>query len=117
MLSRLAFLGALLLFTGGASAQELPYFVTYSHHMEEPGSLEIESKVTSGKPDGGNRFIGFPFELEYGTLGWWTTELYLEGETTAKESTVFTGFRIEDRIRLLLSELGSTLSCTSSLKT
>lgn len=86
------------------NAQELPYFVTYSHHMEEPGSLEIEAKTTSGKPDGGNRFLGYPFELEYGTRAWWTSELYLEGQTTANESTVFTGFRIENRIRPLLSE-------------
>lgn len=104
MLSRLVLLGGFLLVTCGATAQELPYFVTYSHHMEEPGSLEIESKVASGKPGAGNRFLAFPFELEYGTLAWWTTELYLEGQTTTKESTVFTGFRIENRIRPLLSE-------------
>lgn len=86
------------------SAQELPYFVTYSHSMEEPGSLEIESKFTSGKPDRGNRFVGFPVELEYGTRAWWTSELYLEGQTTAKDSTVFTGFRIENRVRPLFEE-------------
>jgi hypothetical protein len=93
-----------LLIAATGSAQELPYFVTYSHHMEEPGSLEIESKLTSGKPDGGNRFAGFPFEFEYGTRAWWTTELYLEGQTTANESTVFTGFRVENRARLLFNE-------------
>lgn len=87
-----------------ASAQELPYFVTYSHHMEEPGSLELESKLTSGKPSGGDRFVGFPFELEYGTRAWWTSELYLEGQSTASDSTVFTGFRLENRLRLLLTE-------------
>lgn len=87
-----------------ASAQELPYFVTYSHHMEEPGSLELENKLTSGKPSGGDRFFGFPFELEYGTRAWWTSELYLEGQGTASDSTVFTGFRLENRLRLLLTE-------------
>jgi hypothetical protein len=87
-----------------ALAQELPYFVTYSHHMEEPGSLEIESKVATGQPDGGDRFAGFPTELEYGTRAWWTTELYLEGQTTEHDSTVFTGFRIENRLRPLLRE-------------
>ncbi len=85
-------------------AQELPYFVTYSHHMEESGSLEIESKFTSGKPNGGNRFAGFPTELEYGTRAWWTTELYLEGQATSNDSTVFTGFRIENRARPFLEE-------------
>jgi hypothetical protein len=93
-----------LLIAATGSAQELPYFVTYSQQMEEPGSLEIDSKLTSGKPDGGNRFVGFPFEFEYGIQAWWTTELYLEGQTTANESTVFTGFRVENRARLLFNE-------------
>jgi hypothetical protein len=93
-----------LLLAATGSAQELPYFVTYSAFMEEPGSLEIESKLTSGKPDGGNWFVGYPTEFEYGTRAWWTTELYLEGQTTANESTVFTGFRIENRARLLFNE-------------
>ncbi|GAC1426528.1 MAG: hypothetical protein NVSMB62_24080 [Acidobacteriaceae bacterium] len=88
----------------GVHAQELPYFVTYSHHMEEPGSLEIESKLVSGRPAGGHRFTGFPFEVEYGTRAWWTSELYLEGQSTAQDSTVSTGFRIENRFRPLLRE-------------
>lgn len=86
------------------SAQELPYFVTYSHHMEEPGSLEIETKVAAAKPRDGNRFGASALELEYGARAWWTSELYLEGQTTAKESTVFTGFRFENRVRPLLRE-------------
>ncbi len=85
-------------------AQELPYFVTYSHEMEEPDSLEFEEKVATGRPDGGNRFAANALEFEYGTRAWWTSELYLEGQTTARESTVFTGFRIENRLRPLLSE-------------
>jgi hypothetical protein len=87
-----------------ALAQELPYFVTYSHHLEEPGSLEIETKSTTGKPTDGNRFGTGVLELEYGTRAWWTSELYLEGQTTAKESTVFTGFRIENRVRPMMLE-------------
>lgn len=93
-----------IVLTVRAPAQELPYFVTYSHHMEEPGSLEIELKMTTGKPGSGSRFVGFPFEIEYGTRAWWTSEFYLEGQTTAADSTVFTGLRIENRLRLLLSE-------------
>ena len=100
----LGFVMGVLLIAATGSAQELPYFVTYSDHMEEPGSLEIESKLTSGKPNDGNRFAGFPFELEYGTRAWWTSELYLEGQTTANESTVFTGIRIENRVRPPLRE-------------
>lgn len=85
-------------------AQELPYFVTYSHHMEEPGALEIESKSAVGRPDGGQRFLANAFELEYGTRAWWTSELYVEDQVTAHQSTIFTGFRIENRIRPFLKE-------------
>jgi hypothetical protein len=94
----------LLVATAGVCAQELPYFVTYSHHMEEPGSLEIESKTATARPDGGDRFVSDAIEFEYGTLTWWTSELYVEGQKTAKDSTVFTGFRLENRVRPLLRE-------------
>jgi hypothetical protein len=96
-----------LLFVFGAvalPAQEVPYFVTYSHHMEEPGSLEIELKSATGTPTGGNRFAAGALELEYGSRAWWTSELYLEGQTTANDSTVYTGYRIENRIRPLMRE-------------
>ena len=33
------------------------------------------------------------WEFEYGVKAWWTTELYLDGQTTFHDSTVFTGFR------------------------
>ena len=52
----------------------------------------------------GNPFVATALEFEYGIKAWWTTELYLDGQTTANESTVFTGFRIENRIRPLLRE-------------
>ena len=35
-----------------ANAQDKPYFVTYSHDLEEPGNLEIETKTALGRPDG-----------------------------------------------------------------
>lgn len=87
-----------------AQAQDKPYFVTYSQDLEEPGNLEIETKSSTGKPDGGNRYGASAVEFEYGTRAWWTTEFYLDGQTTAGDSTVFTGFRIENRIRPLLGE-------------
>jgi hypothetical protein len=80
------------------------YFVTYTHHMEEPGSLEIANKSVSGFPSQGNSFLGSSMELEYGVKAWWTSEFYLDGQTTAGESTVFTGWRIENRFRPLLRE-------------
>jgi hypothetical protein len=43
---------------GGRGAQESPYFVTYSHEMEEPENLEIEFFNAAGKPRAGNRFVG-----------------------------------------------------------
>ncbi len=95
---------SLLLFSVPCFGQEMPYFVTYSHHLEEPGSLELESKTAVGKPENGNRFFGTSTEFEYGTTAWWTSELYLDATSTAGESTFFTGFRIENRVRPLWRE-------------
>jgi hypothetical protein len=85
-------------------AQELPYFVTYSQHMEEPGNLEIETKNAIGKPQDSSRFLGGSMEFEYGAKAWWTTELYLDGSAVAQDSTIFTGFRWENRFRPLARE-------------
>ncbi len=79
--------------------QEYPYFVTYSQEMEEPGNLDIEMFNVVGNPQGGNSFIGSDIEFEYGLKGWWTTEFYLDGQATQNESTIFTGFRWENRFR------------------
>ena len=40
------------------AAQEPPYFVTYSHAMEEPGNLEVEFKGTQAAPKNDNAFGG-----------------------------------------------------------
>src|SRR5713101_5466690 len=88
----------------GCKAQERPYFVTYPHEMEEPGNLEIEFFNAVGKPPDGNRFVGSTAEFEYGATAWWTTELYLDGQTTQHDSTIFTGYRWENRFRPLLGE-------------
>jgi hypothetical protein len=80
------------------------YFVTYSHQLEEPGNLEIAAKSVTGSPRGGNPFVATALEFEYGVNGWWTAELYLDGQSTAGESTLFTGFRVENRIRPLMHE-------------
>lgn len=85
------------------NAQE-NYFVTYTHHMEEPGNLEFATKSVSGFPKAGNAFWGHAMELEYGVKTWWTSELYLDSQSTANESSVFTGFRFENRFRPLLKE-------------
>ena len=85
-------------------AQENPYFVAYDHYLEEPGNLEIEYFSTFGTQRGGNDFHSFWTEFEYGATGWWTTEFYLEGQTTFHDSTIFTGFRWENRFRPLKRE-------------
>ena len=88
-----------------ARAQEPPYFVTYTHYMEEPGNLEIETSSTMGIPRAGQKFYFAPYaELEYGVTTRWTTELYLEGQSTWGDSTVFTGWRLENRFRPLKRE-------------
>jgi hypothetical protein len=72
--------------------------------MEEPGNLEIGTKNVTGNPGDGNRFLGHSTELEYGVKGWWTSELYLDGQATQREGTFFTGYRWENRLRLLWRE-------------
>jgi len=103
-LTGIFFLALLTVVTPGARGQESPYVVTYDHYLEEPGNLDIEYFSTFGTQRGGNDFHAFWAEFEYGATAWWTTELYLEGQTTFNESTVFTGYRWENRIRPLKRE-------------
>src|SRR5262249_6939415 len=42
--------------------------------------------------------------LEYGVEAWWSTEFYLDGVAAAHDSTIFTGFRWENRFRPLARE-------------
>src|SRR5450755_4426754 len=85
-------------------AQESPYIVTYDHYLEEPGSLEVEYFSTFGTQRAGNDFDAFWTEFEYGVTAWWTTEVYVSGQTTFNDSTIFTGDRWENRFRLLQRE-------------
>lgn len=81
-----------------AAGQESPYIVTYDHYLEEPGNLEIEYFSTFGAQRGGNDFHSYWMEVEYGATAWWTTEFYLDGQTTFGDSSIFTGFRWENRV-------------------
>src|SRR5215469_769224 len=98
----------LILSPGGLTlssyGQESPYFVTYDHYLEEPGSLEVETFSTFATQRGGNDFNAYWLEFEYGATDWWTAELYLDGQSTFADSTIFTGVRLENRLRLLKSE-------------
>ena len=72
--------------------------------MEEVGNLELNSISMVGNPRGGNAFWGSQLEFEYGAAHWWSTSLYLDGQKTANESAVFTGYRIENRFKPLKRE-------------
>lgn len=85
-------------------AGEGPFFITYTHQMEEPGNLEFATKNVIGNPSGGNGFLGTTAEFEYGVKAWWTTEVYLDGQATDSQNALFTGYRWENRFRLLSHE-------------
>lgn len=86
-------------------AQEGPNFVTYNQHLEEPGNLEIAGSSTIGIPRAGQPSYFAPYtEFEYGVKAWWTSELYLEALSRSGDSTIFTGFRWENRFRPLRRE-------------
>src|SRR2546430_3595732 len=95
---------SILLLAGAAYGQESPYFVTYDHHMEEPHYLEVSLTPVLGTPKEGNRFTGTTLEFEGAPRAWWTAALYLDGQSTSHEGSLFTGYRIENRFRLLMSE-------------
>lgn len=94
----------LLALTLPVFGSEHPFFVTYTHQLEEPGTLEIATRSITGRPSNANRFFGSAAELEYGVRAWWTAELYLEGQATRRDSALFTGYRLENRFRLLPRE-------------
>lgn len=85
-------------------AQENPYFVAYDHNLEEPGNLEVEYFSTFGTQRAGNDFHSYWTELEYGLKAWWTTEFYLDAQSTFHDSTVYSGFKWENRFRVLKHE-------------
>jgi hypothetical protein len=89
---------------GYVQAQENPYIVAYDHYLEEPGNLEIEYFSTFGTQRAGNDFHAFWMEFEYGATAWWTTEFYVDGQSTFGDSTIFTGVRFENRFRVLKRE-------------
>lgn len=90
------------------AAQEVPYFVTYDHHLEEPGNLVLETFATTGIPSSreqGQHFYVAPYmEMEYGLTDRLTTAVYWEGQGTVGDSALFTGWRFETRFRPSLHE-------------
>src|SRR3989442_7218831 len=92
------------IFVSSACSQERPYFVTYDRHMEEPGNLEVATHPVIGRSSNINSFIGNWTEFEYGARAWWTSEFYVDSQHTRHDSSLVTGFRFENRFRLLLRE-------------
>ena len=86
------------------AAPDNPYFVTYSHDMPDPGTLEIETKTATARPHGGNPYAALAEEFEYGVTPWWAAELYVDGQATDDQSALFTGYRFENRFRPLRRE-------------
>ena len=74
-------------------AQERPYFITYNQEMEEPGNFEVALNPVYGTQRDAPSFLAGSTEFEYGVRAWWTTGLYLAGQTTRHDSTLFTGYR------------------------
>jgi hypothetical protein len=81
-----------------------PFMITYTHQMEEKGDMEIATMGVTGNPSNGNRFLGVATELEYGLTDRWVTSLYLDGQATDSRSATFTGYKWENRFRLLSRE-------------
>jgi len=99
-LSCVFFLNSFLAIAASLFAQEKPYFVTYDHHLEDSGDLELGFSSTIGIPRSEQRAYLAPYsEFEYGLTKWWTSELYLEGQSTSGDGAVFTGWRLENRFR------------------
>lgn len=95
---------ALLCLPSRSTAQETPYIVAYSHHLEEPGNLEVEYYTNYASQKAGNDFLAPWMEFEYGATAWWTTEFYLDWQATFGQSALYTGMRWENRFRPLMRE-------------
>lgn len=102
---RLALTLVFALVASRSFAQERAYFSTYDHYLEETGNLEVAVATTTGIPQNGQSAYTAPWlELEYGVNGWWTSELYVEGVSTTRDGSGFTGWRWENRFRPLKAE-------------
>lgn len=67
---RLPSLAILFALTAPVFGGEGPFFIPYTHQLEEPGNLEIGNRSITRKPAGANRFFGAATEFEYGVTAW-----------------------------------------------
>src|SRR4051812_22721012 len=89
MKSVFMFMLSALALSSGVAAQERPYFVTYDHQLEEPGSFEVGLNPVLGTQRDAGGFAASTLEMEYGVKGWWTTEVYLSAQGTRDDSAAF----------------------------
>ena len=94
-----------------------PYFVTYDAQMEEPGNLEIAFNPVLGLPQRGQRFWAAWTEFEYGAKGWWTTEFYLDGQSTQGRAPSLLASAGKTASDPWQASIGSILCSTWNLKT
>src|SRR5258708_4957209 len=80
------------------------FLADYSNQLEDAGNVYLAFEGTIDTPSRENPFLNGVLEIEYGVTAWWTTEVYLSGQNTSGESTLFTGHRWENRFRPLMRE-------------
>jgi len=119
---RLLFIAALallcvLLSASRLAAQESPYIVTYDHYLEEPGSLDVEYFSTFGTQRNANDFQAFWAEFEYGVAAWYTTEFYLDGQTTFTTAPCSRASAGRTAFAFCRASISSILSSTSNSRT
>jgi hypothetical protein len=85
-------------------AQPSPFFVAYSHHLEATGDLEVSLKSIGGESNSCKPYVAAAIEFEYGARDWWTSALYIDGQGTVGERASLTGYRWENRLRVLPHE-------------
>jgi hypothetical protein len=81
-----------------------PFFVTYSHELQPQGDLEVSLRTLAGGWKTADWFDSETVEFEYGATDRWTTSVYLDAEYSPKSNARFTGYRWENRIRLIRRE-------------
>ena len=72
---------------------------------KSPAISTSRSPAPPTSREAGNETYFAPYlEFEYGVTAQWTTEFYLEGQSTWGDSSVFTGWRLENRYKPLKRE-------------
>tara|TARA_R110001592_G_scaffold87572_5_gene258545 strand:- start:218 stop:1042 length:825 start_codon:yes stop_codon:yes gene_type:complete len=97
---RLSLCGLLITSSSIAFAGNGANFILYNHHTADRGEKEIMFMYDVGQEADGSRYTAQMIEIEYGITDRWTTELMFEGQKSSGESFEFTGFRLENRLRL-----------------